>query len=227
MATFFNLYHMNTFIITAGGIGTRMGTELPKQFLLVHNKPILIHTLERFYEFDPTAQLIITLPEQWISYWEDLLKLNYCKIPHQVIVGGGERYFSIKNAIDVATGDLIGVHDGVRPSVSILTIQNCINSAIDNGSGIPFLELKESIRNVVDGKSSAAVRNDFVLVQTPQIFKSEILRKAYQQSFNNKITDDASLVEQAGYSISLVPGNEENIKVTTPQDLQIVELFLK
>lgn len=217
---------MNTFIITAGGIGKRMGSELPKQFLLLKDKPILLWTLERFYEADNTSQLLITLPEDWINYWNNILHKYNCIIPHKIISGGIERYDSIKNALKEAKGSIIGVHDGVRPLVSVTTILNCIKSAEENGSGIPYLPVKESIRKIETNQSTALNRSEYVLVQTPQCFSSDSLIHAYQQPFHPGITDDASLVEQAGHRIQLIEGNEENIKITTPIDLQIAELFI-
>lgn len=217
---------MNTFIITAGGIGKRMESDLPKQFLLLKGKPVLLHTLERFYEADPTAQIFITLPTDWISYWNELIHTYQCTIPHEVISGGVERYDSIKHALEKSTGTIIAVHDGVRPLVSVKTITNCINSAAKKGSGIPYLPIKESIRKIASDDSTALIRSEYVVVQTPQCFSSEVIKKAYQLPYHSAITDDASLVEESGYTIYLVEGNEENIKITTPIDLRIAELLL-
>lgn len=217
---------MNTFIITVGGIGKRMESELPKQFLLLKGKPVLLHTLERFYEADPTAQIFITLPNDWINYWNELLNQYHCQILHEVIPGGIERYDSIKNALEKSTGTIIAVHDGVRPLVSVKTITNCIDSAAKKGSGIPYLPIKESLRKVTLEKSTALIRSEYVSVQTPQCFSAEIIKKAYQLPYHSAITDDASLVEESGYTIHLVEGNEENIKITTPIDLRIAELLL-
>lgn len=217
---------MNTFIITAGGIGKRMGTNLPKQFLLLKGKPVLLHTLERFHEADPTAQLLITLPNDWLDYWNQLLNNHACNIPHEIISGGIERYDSIKNALKKSTGTIIAVHDGVRPLVSVKTITDCIDSAIKKGSGIPYLSIKESIRKRTTEGSVSLIRSEYVVVQTPQCFSSEIINKAYQLPYHSAITDDASLVEESGHVIHLVEGNEENIKITTPIDLRIAESLL-
>lgn len=218
---------MNTFIITAGGIGKRMESELPKQFLLLKNKPVLLHTLERFYEADQTAQIFITLPEDWLDYWNKLIRQYHCSIPHKVISGGKERYDSIKNALKEAEGNIISIHDGVRPLVSVKTINDCIQSAEEKGNGIPCFPIKESVRKLSGNCSTAVNRTDYVLVQTPQCFSSEIIKKAYEQPFHPGITDDASLVEEAGYDIYLVKGNEENIKITTPTDLLVAALFIQ
>lgn len=217
---------MNTFIITAGGIGKRMGNELPKQFLLLKGKPVLLHTLERFHDADKTAQIFITLPKDWLSHWDDLIHQYNCSIPHTIISGGKERYDSINNALKEAKGKIIAVHDGVRPLVSIETINRCIQSAEEKGSGVPCLPIKESVRKRIYGDSIAVDRKDYIIVQTPQCFSSEIIRKAYELPFHSSITDDASLVEEAGYKINLVKGNEENIKLTMPSDLLIAEFLL-
>lgn len=215
----------NTFIITAGGIGKRMGSTTPKQFLLIRNKPVLMHAIERFHEADSTAQIVITLPEDWVSYWNDLCQQHNFSVQHQIVSGGVERYDSIKNAIQVATGDIISIHDGVRPFVSKQTILNCIQTAIEKGNAIPYLPIKESIRKVSKETNMTVLRSDYVLIQTPQCFQIELIKRAYSLPFHEQITDDASLVEELGEPIHLVLGNEENIKITTPFDLKIGELL--
>lgn len=215
-----------TIIITAGGIGKRMGTELPKQFMELKGLPVLMHTIQKFYIYDSSIQIIVTLPEDWISFWEELKLSHQFKIPHQIVSGGSERYDSIKNAIYSANGELIGVHDGSRPCVSVQTIEQAFNSAAKNGSGVPCLPMSESIREVEVSTSHARNRSNFRIVQTPQCFKSEILKEAYGQSFHSGITDDASLVEEMGQEIYLTEGNVENIKITYLQDLRIAELFI-
>lgn len=214
-------------IITAGGIGKRMGGPVPKQFLEIAGKPILIHTLEKFHSFDPSAQLLLTLPSDWKSYWQELLVKHSCSIPHTVVEGGAERYHSIKNALESCSGDHVAVHDGVRPLVSADTLMNCFNGAIEFGSAIPVVPVKESIRKVNEGSSTAEDRSQFRLVQTPQCFKKEWLLKAYSLPYHDRITDDASLVEESGLEVHLVPGNEENIKITSTVDLSIAELLLR
>lgn len=217
----------HTIIITAGGIGKRMGGEIPKQFLLLAGKPVLMHTIERFYQFDNQAQIILTLPNEWKDYWEKLCDNLDFGISHEIIDGGKERFHSIKNALQIAHGELIGVHDGVRPLVSISTIEKCFYTAKAKGNAIPVLEVKEFLRKLENNHSTALVRSEYRLVQTPQVFKSDVLNKAYKQSFHSAITDDASLVESLGIQISLVEGNDSNIKITTPVDLQLAELLIK
>jgi 2-C-methyl-D-erythritol 4-phosphate cytidylyltransferase len=213
-------------IITAGGIGKRMGGTLPKQFILVEGKPILMHTLEVFHAFDSSAQIIITLPNEWVAYWKELVHERNCTIPHELVDGGTERYHSIKNALSICKGEFIAVHDGVRPLVNHQTIQNCFDAVREKGQVIPVVSVKESLRMLFDDTSKAVPRANYCLVQTPQVFRAEVLKMAYEREFHAAITDDASLVEEAGYPITLVEGNEENIKITTQFDLKIAELSI-
>lgn len=214
-------------IITAGGIGKRMGANIPKQFMLLNERPLLMYTIQKFYEFDPNCQLILTLPEDWMSYWEELLQEYDFRIPHRIISGGKERYDSIKNALEFCNGDYILVHDGVRPLVSLETIQNCIDGLMVHKAVIPVLPVKESLRKIEGDGTKAVNRDAYIIVQTPQCFESGVLRTAYQQDFHAGITDDATLVEQLGQRVHTVEGNEENIKVTTKADLIFSELMLR
>jgi 2-C-methyl-D-erythritol 4-phosphate cytidylyltransferase len=215
-----------SFIITAGGIGKRMGSHLPKQFIEIAGKPILLHTLEKFYAFDASAQLILTLPNEWIPFWKDMLTSHECTIPHQLVDGGLERYHSIKNALTICTGDVIAVHDGVRPLVNNTTIERCLTALQTFEAAIPVIPLKESLRAISHHDSKAVNRADYCLVQTPQCFRASVLNKAYDQPFHAGITDDASLVEEAGFAVHLVDGNEENLKITSPNDLFVAEAYL-
>ena len=213
-------------IITAGGLGKRMQTEIPKQFLLLGNKPVLIHTLERFHAFDPDAQILITLPSDWFSYWENLLADYQIKIPHQLIDGGQERFHSIQNALAFCTGDQIAVHDGVRPLVSIETIERCFAALNNAVAVVPVLPAKDSIRKGTFEKSCSVNRTEYFLVHTPQCFATSTLKQAYEQSFTNVFTDDASVVESMGVEPLLVLSNEENIKITSQLDLQLLNALL-
>lgn len=220
---------MSTFsiIITAGGIGKRMGSSLPKQFISIFGRPILMYTLEKFYHFNPKNELILTLPEEWRSFWEALIEEHDFKIPHRVVTGGKERYDSIKYALDFCFNDFIAVHDGVRPMVSEETIKSCFDAVQKLGAVIPVVPLKESLRKLNTENTEAVDRSSFVTVQTPQVFKAEILKKAYEIPYHDKITDDASLVEESGVEIHTVLGNEENIKITSQTDLYFTEVLLK
>jgi len=215
-------------IIVAGGSGSRMGTELPKQFLPVAGLPLLMHTIRNFYDFDPSLQLILVLPADEITTWDELIRQYRFEIPHEVIAGGVTRFGSVKNGLSmVGDAGLIAVHDGVRPLVSHETLARCFSCAVENGSAIPVLPANESVRK---GSMSASVpvdRSHYFLVQTPQVFKASILQESYKQSWIADFTDDASVVEHAGTAVRLVMGNRENIKITFPEDLLIAGLFLK
>lgn len=210
-------------IITAGGIGKRMGSELPKQFLSIHGKPILLHTLETFHSFDSSLQILITLPSDWFSYWKELLETFHCQIPHELVSGGQERFHSIQQALPFCTGEFIAVHDGVRPFVSQDTIQRCFEGLTISKSVVPVLDVKDSLRLLNTDSSEVVNRNLYKLVHTPQCFDAETLKKAYETPFHPSMTDDASVVEQLGISPLLVESNEENIKITTQTDLIIAE----
>lgn len=218
----------NCCIIVAGGSGTRMGTELPKQFLLVGGVPVLMHTIRNFHDFDHSLRLILVLPEVEIASWSDLCRQFQFAIPHQVISGGDTRFQSVKNGLSLASGcDLIAVHDGVRPFVSHDTLTRCFRCADENGTAIPVLAVTESLRKGSLDKSAPVDRSRYYLVQTPQVFKASIIHRSYNQSWIPGFTDDASVIEYAGTAVHLVLGNRENIKITFPEDLMIAELFLK
>jgi 2-C-methyl-D-erythritol 4-phosphate cytidylyltransferase len=203
-----------------------MESELPKQFLRLGNKPVLLHTLERFFAFDPTAQLLLTLPKDWVSYWQTILDDYNIQIPHELVDGGLERFHSIQNALDKCTGDQIAIHDGVRPLVSLATIERCFTGLNNATAVVPVMGLKDSIRTGVFEKSESVDRTQYFLVHTPQCFEAKTIKKAYLQGFNPRFTDDASVVEAIGVCPLLVLSNEENIKITSPIDLKILSAIL-
>lgn len=213
-----------TVIITAGGIGKRMESDLPKQFLLLDELPVLAHSIERFYRFDPQVQILVTLPDNWRSYWEGLCRKISFKIPHTLIDGGQERFHSIQNALKQATGELIAVHDGVRPLISRKLIFEAFQLAEESGTALPIVSIKESVRFVEKLDTHALNRKNYFIVQTPQVFRREILVTSYELPYHEGITDDASLAEEAGYDIKLFEGEEFNIKITTPLDLKLIRL---
>ncbi len=186
-----------------------------------------MYTIERFYAFDPTIEILLTLPEEWLGYWESLQSEHDFKLPHRVIVGGVERYDSIKNALEKCTGSIIGVHDGVRPLVEEETIRKCFSAAETKGAVIPVVNIAESLRRKNGSQTEIVDRSEYVIVQTPQCFQREILIEAYKLPFHPGITDDASLVEAAGYTIETIIGNDSNIKITTQSDLKFAAMFLK
>lgn len=216
-------------IIVAGGSGTRMGGVVPKQFLEVAGKPILMYTVEKFHDFDPCIEIIIVLPEAHQRLWKELCGKHKFNVSHKVVSGGSERFFSVKNGIEAVSPDtrLIAVHDGVRPFVSNETIGNCMSAAEQYGAAIPVVSLVDSIRRILsDGNSCSVPRSGYVAVQTPQCFRADVLRRAYNQPFSSCFTDDASVVETLQHGIHLVPGNAENIKITTPVDMAVAEYLL-
>jgi 2-C-methyl-D-erythritol 4-phosphate cytidylyltransferase len=214
-------------IITAGGIGKRMGSELPKQFLVLGGKPVLVYTLELFFKYDPTIEIILTLPNEWQGYWETIIDKYYCRVPHIVVNGGEERYHSIQNALKQCSGSFIAVHDGVRPFVSFETLERCFSALNQYEAVVPVLKFKESIRQTNEISTSAVDRSNYRLVHTPQCFHAAVLRQAYEQAYHDKVTDDACLVEELGFTIHLVESNEENIKLTTQFDLLIAEIIVQ
>ncbi|PWJ39268.1 2-C-methyl-D-erythritol 4-phosphate cytidylyltransferase [Sediminitomix flava] len=216
-------------IIVAGGIGSRMKSTVPKQFIDLDGKPILMYTLEKFYTTVEDIKIILTLPEEEIKTWENLCEKHNFQIPHQVRKGGETRFHSVKNglnAIEKKIG-LVAVHDGVRPFVNPDVILTSYQVAETNGAAITAVALKDSIRKVDGNNSFAQDRSIFRLVQTPQTFQVELLKKAYEQEFVNTFTDDASVVEAMGQKVELIDGNYENIKITTPEDLLVAKAFLK
>ncbi len=214
-------------IIVAGGTGTRMKAGIPKQFILLKGKPVLMHTIEVFYRYDDSMEILITLPASVFGQWEQLCREYHFHIPHRCVAGGTTRFHSVKNALaEINENGLIAVHDGVRPLVSIPTISKCFVTAEKSGNAIPVITISESIRQIDEPGSKAVDRSQFRLVQTPQVFQSNLLSEAYQQPYTAEFTDDASVVEKLGITIQLVEGNIENIKITTPTDLLIAKALM-
>ncbi len=215
-------------VIVAGGSGSRMKASLPKQFLLLQGKPILQHSLEKFHSCMPEAKMIVVLPTSHFKTWEDLCEKHHITVPHQVIEGGGTRFQSVKNALEeVEDNGLVAIHDAVRPLISLEVISNAFSAALDFGSAIPAVPMENSIRKIIGEHSKHADRSRYRIIQTPQVFRSQILLEAYQQTYSDFFTDDASVVEKAGYSIHLIEGNKANIKITTPEDMTYAETYLK
>ena len=215
-------------VIVAGGSGSRMGAKVPKQFLLLAGRPILMTTIDRFHSFDHTMQIIVVLPESQIDYWQGLCVDYQFVINHKIIKGGNSRFQSVANGLAAISDDvqLVAVHDGVRPLVNQNTIYQCFMSAAADGAAIPVVPAVESVRWVEDGASKALNRANIRLVQTPQVFRREVIIASYMQPYVDSFTDDASVAEAAGYAITLVEGNRENIKITTPDDLIFAEALM-
>jgi 2-C-methyl-D-erythritol 4-phosphate cytidylyltransferase len=215
-------------ILVGGGSGSRMQQDIPKQFLLVAGKPVLMHTLEAFYQSEPRPEIIVVLNVDYHEYWEKLCKTHQFSIPHTLVKAGQERFFSVKNGLKLVKGKaLVAIHDAVRPSIKKEKIEEAFSYAEVNGNAVLAIQSKDSVR-LSDTKGNKALERDLVyLIQTPQIFTNNVLQKAYQQEFRTSFTDDASVVEHAGVAIHLVEGDPKNIKITYPEDLALAEVFLK
>ena len=220
---------MDYIIIVAGGKGLRMGSDIPKQFLPIGGKPVLMRTLERFRRYSTTLQIILVLPKAQQDYWQKLCKEYAFDIDYQLADGGETRFHSVQNGLakipDNAQG-VVGVHDGVRPFPSIDVIRNCYETAREKKAVIPVIPVVETVRHLKGDTSVTVPRNDYRLVQTPQTFDIQLLKAANRQPYNDGFTDDASVVEAFGFNITLVEGNRENIKITTPYDLKIAEVLI-
>ena len=220
---------MDYIIIVAGGKGLRMGSDIPKQFLPIGGKPVLMRTLERFREYSAELQIILVLPEAQQEYWHQLCKEYHFDVEYQLANGGQTRFHSVQNGLAKVPDDaqgVVGVHDGVRPFPSIEVIKNCYETARTKKAVIPVIPVVETVRHLEGEKSVTVPRGDYRLVQTPQTFDIQLLKAANRQPYNDGFTDDASVVESYGYEITLVEGNRENIKITTPYDLKIAEVLI-
>ncbi len=226
---------MDYIIILAGGKGLRMGSDIPKQFLPIGGMPVLMHTLKRFREYSKELKIILVLPKQQQAYWQTLCEEYHFQEDYLIANGGETRFHSIKNGLQLIPDDaqgLVGVHDGVRPFPSVEVIRNCYETARREGSAIPVIPVVETIRHLegitqrskVKGQRSRTVpRDEYRLVQTPQVFDIQLHKKAYAQDYRDSFTDDASVVESMGHAVALVDGNRENIKITTPFDCIVAE----
>ncbi len=221
---------MDYVIIVAGGKGLRMGSDIPKQFLPIGGKPVLMRTLERFRAYSKVLQIILVLPEAQQGYWQELCKEYHFEVAYQLANGGQTRFHSVQNGLSLVPDDaqgVVGVHDGVRPFPSIDVIRNCYDTAREKKAVIPVIPVVETVRHL-EGESSVTVpRGDYRLVQTPQTFDIQLLKAANRQPYNDGFTDDASVVESYGHTITLVEGNRENIKITTPYDIVVAEAIIQ
>lgn len=221
---------MNQYIIiVAGGSGSRMNSDIPKQYLEINKTPIIVHTVKRFLEYDKNVQIICCVHANYLDYAEGLMLKYFPNSKIKIVLGGETRFHSVKNGLAAIkdSNSLVAIHDAARPLVSKETIKGCFVSAQQNDSGIPVVKVSESIRSLEGNKSIAINRDNYRIVQTPQCFKTEILQKAFEVEYNNSFTDDATVFENAGHVVSLVEGNIENIKITLPSDILIAEALLK
>jgi len=213
-------------IIAAGGSGKRFGSEIPKQFLELKGLPIILRTINAFYKYNSAFEVVVAINKDYIAYFETLVSNYNFKNKIIVVEGGETRFHSVKNALNQSTGNLVFIHDAVRPLVNSQLIERCKLIAEKTDSAIPVIPINDSIREINNEKSIAVNRNNYVLVQTPQTFKAELLKKAYQQSYCNSFTDDASVWEKAGYKINTVLGDISNIKITTEIDMEFLNIYL-
>lgn len=213
-------------VIVAGGKGLRMGGEIPKQFLPICGKPVLMRTLEVFHTFDAAMHIVLVLPVSQQAYWKELCQEYQFELLHEIADGGETRFHSVMNGLALIEGDgLVGVHDGVRPFVSQEVIARCYEEAARCKAVIPVIDVVETVRHLTEKGSETVPRDRYKLVQTPQVFDVSLLRRAYQQEYTDLFTDDASVVEALGEKVCLVKGNRENIKLTTPFDLKLAEML--
>ena len=229
---------MNYVIIVAGGKGLRMGSDIPKQFLPIGGKPVLMRTIERFREYAEDLQIILVLPEAQQDYWRQLCEQYHFEVDYLLANGGETRFHSVQNGLALIPDDaqgVVGVHDGVRPFPSIEVIRNCYETARTAKAVIPVIPVVETVRHLDNAQctmhnaqsSHTVPRSDYRLVQTPQTFDIQLLKAANRQPYNEGFTDDASVVESYGHQITLVEGNRENIKITTPYDITVAEALCK
>ena len=216
-------------IIVAGGKGLRMGGELPKQFIPVEGRPVLMRTLDAFHAFDSIIEIILVLPRDHQPYWQELCREYQFAVPHRIADGGATRFHSVQNGLALVDEPeaLVAVHDGVRPFVSPEVIEACYREAEAHGAVVPVIPVVETVRHLLPEGSVTVPRDAYRLVQTPQTFRTSLLRRAYEQPFCEAFTDDASVVEALGEAVYLVEGNRENIKLTTPYDLIVAKALVE
>lgn len=211
-------------IVAAAGFGTRMNSQIPKQFLLLAGIPVIVHTIESFRRSWPDAEFIVALSEEEFPRWEKIQKKFFKKVPIRTTKGGATRFHSVKNALKLIKEDgIVAVQDACRPFVSTELLAKCLEVAQEKGNAVPAIDLKDSIREVMRDGTKHRSRQKYKIIQTPQCFGTELLKKAYQQNFEEAFTDDASVVESSGTKIYLVDGDQINFKITTPFDLRLAE----
>lgn len=215
-------------LIVAGGKGTRIKSSLPKQFLELNGRPVLLHTIDAFLRYSKDISIILVLPEDDFKLWQSICEKYQFNHPVTVQKGGTSRFQSVRNGLNrIEGGGLVAIHDGVRPLVNTDTIATSFKLAVTNQSAVAAVSLKESIRMMEENSTKAMDRSQFKLIQTPQTFQVSLIKKAYQMDEDSTLTDDASVAERAGHPISLFEGSYENIKITTAEDLVVAEALMK
>lgn len=214
-------------LIVAGGKGLRMGMDIPKQFLPIGGRPVLMRTMEVFYKYSRDIRIILVLPHDQQDYWRNLCREYHFTLPYRIADGGETRFHSVRNGLKLVDGEgLVAVHDGVRPFVSQEVISRCFKLAATELAVVPVVKVVETVRQLTDIGSVTVNRDDYRLVQTPQVFDAEVLKQAYAVPYTSDFTDDASVVEAWGVPVTLTEGNRENIKITTPFDLKVAAALL-
>lgn len=215
-------------LIIAGGMGKRMNMDIPKQFIPIAGKPVLMHTIARFRDYDSKSKIIVIIPKEHIPLWKDLcVEFNF-NIGHQIINGGRERFYSVKNGLKIVPNDsLVLIHDGVRPLVSIETIDRVVSTCQEKGNAVPYMDMDQSVRKINGASNKMINRKSLKLIQTPQGFHSSLIKEAYAKRYRKSFTDDASVLEALKHEIHLVKGNHKNIKITSSTDLHLVDCLMK
>jgi 2-C-methyl-D-erythritol 4-phosphate cytidylyltransferase len=214
-------------IIVGGGSGSRMLSEVPKQFMLLRGRPVLMHTIEAFDKSDYNPEIIVVLNVDFHQYWENLCLLHNFSIPHKLVKGGTQRFDSVKNGIKaIQTKAIVAIHDAVRPLLSKQLIDRTFEEAERSGNAVAAIKSRDSVRQNTGTHTIPLDREEIYLIQTPQTFSSEILKKAYTQEYRNEFTDDASVAEKIGIKINLIDGETRNFKITFPEDIRLAEIYL-
>lgn len=214
-------------IIVGGGSGSRMLSEVPKQFMLLRGRPVLMHTIEAFNKSDYNPEIIVVLNVDFHQYWENLCLLHNFSIPHKLVKGGTQRFDSVKNGIKaIQTKAIVAIHDAVRPLLSKQLIDRTFEEAERSGNAVAAIKSRDSVRQNTGTHTIPLDREEIYLIQTPQTFSSEILKKAYTQEYRNEFTDDASVAEKIGIKINLIDGETRNFKITFPEDIRLAEIYL-
>ena len=214
-------------IIVGGGSGSRMQSDIPKQFMQLNGRPVLMHTIEAFYTSGFAPGIIVVLNVDFHLYWEKLCTEHNFTIPHQLVAGGEQRFHSVKNGLKYINDPaIVAIHDAVRPCITHTIINAAFEQAGELGNAVAAVKSRDSIRQITKTGTVSLNREDVYLIQTPQVFKSEVLNTAYEQKYRNEFTDDASVVERSGVTIRLIEGDTRNLKVTYPEDILVAQAYL-
>lgn len=214
-------------IILGGGSGKRMQLDIPKQFLLLDGLPIIMHSINAFATSKNEPELLIVLHPKFHSMWKELCQTHQFETPHLLVAGGEERFHSVKNGLNAIQHEgLVAIHDGVRPLVDTSLIETAYEVAKKNGNAIPAIKMTDSVRKVINGNSEIVNRDELVMIQTPQTFKTDQIKAAFSQEYSKEFTDDASVAEAHGHQIHLIEGQRSNIKITYPEDLAWANIYL-